>query len=94
MADVTKIDCQGSELDIIKGAIETSKYCKYLVLELQGIDHNKNSLKPQEVIDYLKSIGYLCIADKCSDDGADFDSCSLMQRSVNIIHNKIKCNII
>lgn len=35
--ELIKVDCQGAELDIIKGATEVLKHCKYLILELQEI---------------------------------------------------------
>ncbi len=75
MPDLIQIDCQVAELDIIKGASYVLKHCKYLILELQEIDYNKNAPKAQEVVDQLKSIGYLCLCHKFSDNGADYDSC-------------------
>ena len=71
--DLIKIDVQGSELDILKGATTTLKYCKYLIVELQEIDYNKNAPKADVVIEYLNSIGYICIAPKFSNNGADAD---------------------
>ena len=83
--DFIKIDSQGSELDIIKGASECLKHCKYLIVELQEIDYNKHSPKADQVIDYLKSIGYICISHKFSNNGGDFDSCF-----INAKMNQIK----
>ena len=71
--DLIKIDVQGAELDILKGATTTLKYCKYLIVELQEIDYNKNAPKADVVIEYLNSIGYICIAPKFSNNGADAD---------------------
>lgn len=83
--DLIKIDCQGCELDIIKGAQQTLKYCKYLIIEMQEIDYNKNAPKADEVIAYLKSIGYVCIAPKFSNNGADFDSCFVNTKLISNI---------
>ena len=47
-----KIDCQGSELDILKKATNLLKHSKYLVLELQEMDYNKGAPKAYEVVEY------------------------------------------
>ena len=84
--DSVKVDCQGAELDIIKGATNTLKYCKYLVIEMQEVDYNKHAPKADEVIEYLKSIGYICMAPKFSNNGPDYDSCFV---NTKIISNTI-----
>ena len=83
MPQLIKIDVQGAELDILKGATNVLKYCKYLILELQEIDYNKNAPKAPEVVEYLKSIGYLCIAHKFSNNVADYDSCFVNTRLIS-----------
>ena len=85
--DLLKIDVQGSELDIIKGPTETLKRCKYLIVELQDTDYNKNAPKADEAIEYLKSIGYICIAPKFSNNGPDADFCFM--NTTNKIYNNI-----
>ena len=74
MHQLMKLDVQGAELDVLKGATNVLKYCKYLILELQEMNYNKNCPKANEVVEYLKSIGYLEIAHKFSDNYADYDS--------------------
>ena len=39
--DLIKIDTEGSELNILKGANKTLKKTKYLILEIYSIDKNK-----------------------------------------------------
>ena len=56
--DLIKIDVQGSELDILKGATKVLKQCDNIILEMQYVDYNKGAPKAQEVIEYLKSIGF------------------------------------
>lgn len=71
--DILKIDSQGSELDIIKGAKKCLEHATYLICELQDVDYNINAPKSQEVIEYLKSINYICIAPKFSSNPSDAD---------------------
>lgn len=58
MPDLIKMDVQGAEMDILKGATETLKNCKYVILELQHVDYNKGAPKSNEVIEYMQSIGF------------------------------------
>jgi len=81
--DLIKMDTQGSELNIIKGATKVLEHCKYLILELQDIDYNKNSPKSHDVIEYLKTIGYICIAHKFSNNNADYDSCFINTKFIS-----------
>ena len=43
LPDLIKIDTQGSELDILNGSSEALKNIKYLIVELQHIQYNKNA---------------------------------------------------
>lgn len=57
--DLIKMDVQGCELDIIKGAVSTIKYCPNIILELQNKEYMKGAPMRDEVISYMKSIGYV-----------------------------------
>ena len=59
LPDLLKIDTQGSELDILKGAKETIKNCLLIYLECPIIDYNKNSPNLTEYINYLNLIGFI-----------------------------------
>ncbi len=73
LADLIKMDVQGAELDIIKGAPKCVEYAKDIILELQDVDYNKGAPKTNEVIQYMKSIGFLCVAKKFSQNIFDAD---------------------
>ena len=60
--DLIKMDVQGCELDIIKGAVNTIRYCPHIILELQNQEYMKGAPMRDEVIDYMKFIGYELIS--------------------------------
>lgn len=71
--DLIKMDVQGSELDVLKGAKETLASCKDLILELQRVEYNKGAPLREEVIDYLDSIGFDLVRGLFCDNGPDGD---------------------
>lgn len=58
MPDLIKMDVQGAELDVLKGAPEVLKHCNNIILEMQHVDYNKGAPKADEIIAYLESIGF------------------------------------
>ena len=71
--DLIKMDVQGAELDIIKGAPKCISQTKDIILELQTVDYNKGAPKAQEVIEYMSSIGFKCVTPKFSANRFDAD---------------------
>jgi FkbM family methyltransferase len=58
--DMIKMDVQGAELDVLKGAVETLSTVKHVILELQAVEYNKGAPLKDAVIDYMDSQGFDC----------------------------------
>lgn len=56
--DLVKIDVQGMEKEILEGAITTFKNTPDIILELQHEDYNMGAPNHEEVIAYMKTLGY------------------------------------
>jgi FkbM family methyltransferase len=71
--DLIKMDVQGSELDILRGAQETLKTCQHLILELQLVQYNIGAPLRGEVIEFLEKLGFYLLTPLFSDNGPDGD---------------------
>lgn len=60
LPDMIKMDVQGAELDVLKGAEETLKSAKHVILELQRVEYNKGAPLKDVVIEYMHSLGFDC----------------------------------
>jgi FkbM family methyltransferase len=56
--DLIKLDVQGAELDILKGASKCLENCKDLILECQHTEYNSGAPLVDTLINYLNSIGF------------------------------------
>jgi FkbM family methyltransferase len=56
--DFIKIDTQGSEVDIIKGGLNTVRKSKYLLCEVSLKECNEGAPLKKDVLDYLSSIHF------------------------------------
>ena len=70
--DFVKMDVQGAELDVLKGAVETLKDVKHVILELQVVEYNKGAPLKDEVIAYMDTQGFDCMG-IFSNNGPDGD---------------------
>ncbi len=56
--DLVKIDCQGAELDIIRGGQKTIKRTDWLLVEVPLVEYNEGAPKIEEVVDWIQSFGF------------------------------------
>jgi FkbM family methyltransferase len=56
--DFIKMDTQGSELDILRGAKKTADHAKYILIETSLVEYNENAPLQDEVFKYMNSIGF------------------------------------
>lgn len=58
LPDLMKIDVQGSELDVLRGATKCLSQCRDLFVECQLAEYNLGAPDAQQVIDYLSQLGF------------------------------------
>lgn len=73
LPELIKMDVQGAELDVLKGATYALSKCNDLILELQKVEYNKGAPLRDEVIAYLDSIGFSLVNGPFCDNGPDGD---------------------
>jgi len=73
LPDLIKMDVQGAEFDVLRGAQETLKSCKDLILELQHVEYNTGAPMREEVITYLDSIGFRLVTGMFAQGPGDGD---------------------
>lgn len=71
--DLIKIDVQGSERDVLKGAIETLKDTKHLIIEMQHEVYNLGAPLAHETTPYIESLGWELVAPLFCNNGPDGD---------------------
>lgn len=74
LPDLIKIDVQGAELDVLKGGMESIKHAKFLIVELQNKQYNRDAPLAHITIEWLESKGWELISKFC-DNGPDADYC-------------------
>jgi FkbM family methyltransferase len=60
LPDLIKMDVQGAELDVLKGASQVLQSVKHVILELQAVEYNKGAPLKDTVIAYMDTIGFDC----------------------------------
>jgi FkbM family methyltransferase len=56
--DIVKISCNGSELDIIKGGLETIKFCTYLIVKIQNYELFEGAPVADVIGPYILGLGF------------------------------------
>jgi FkbM family methyltransferase len=72
LPDLVKMDVQGAEMDIVRGAEGIIKHAQHVILELQKVEYNTGAPLHQEVIAYMDQLGFDCLG-IFSDNGPDGD---------------------
>ena len=73
LPDLIKIDVQGAELDVLKGASEILRHTKHLIVELQHVDYNRGALQFSESIPIIEKMGFKLITPLFASNGPDGD---------------------
>lgn len=73
--DMIKLDVQGCELDILRGATECLKTTRCLIVEMQHTRYNDGAPMEPETIAEIRSRGFELVGHRFSDNGSDADSC-------------------
>jgi len=64
--DLLKIDVQGCEVDILKGATEILQHVKHLIVELQHVEYNIGAQMCNDSIPIIESMGFELVTPKFS----------------------------
>jgi FkbM family methyltransferase len=72
LPDLVKMDVQGAELDVVRGAEHIVRHAQHVILELQQVEYNTGAPLKQQVIDYMDTLGFACQG-IFSDNGPDGD---------------------
>jgi FkbM family methyltransferase len=72
LPDLIKMDVQGAELDVLRGATQTLRSVNHVILELQSVEYNLGAPLNDVVIQYMAAQGFSCAGMFC-DNGFDGD---------------------
>ena len=71
--DLLKIDVQGCEIDILKGAKDILQNVEHLIVELQHVPYNIGAQLQDTSIPFIESLGFELITPRFSENTADAD---------------------
>jgi FkbM family methyltransferase len=91
-----KLDVQGAELDVLKGAIHTLKKCSAVLLEASLLNYNQGAPLFADIVAYMKEIGFV-VFDICEmrrkQDHTLFQVDLLFLREGSAVIKKVSFNI-
>lgn len=73
LPDLIKIDVQGSELDVLRGAGSILDSCQHLIVELQKTQYNQGAPLVTESLPAIEAMGFKCQTPLFCDNGPDGD---------------------
>jgi glycosyltransferase involved in cell wall biosynthesis len=74
LPDFVKIDVQGSEIDIIKGGVNTLSNVEKLIVELQHMEYNQGAMLCGDSVPIIeKTLNMKCVAPLFQNNGCDGD---------------------
>lgn len=71
--DLIKIDAQGSEIDILRGAQNVLKYTKHLIVELPYIKFNQGAPLDKEANEIITNMGFTAVTSPFSINALDIN---------------------
>jgi len=71
--DLLKIDVQGCEVDILRGATDILQNVEHLIVELQHVNYNIGAQLEDESIPFIESLGFELVTPRFSENVADAD---------------------
>lgn len=71
--DLVKIDVQGAEMDVLKGANSTLKETQHLIVEMQRVNYNDGAPKVDTTLPFIESLKFKCVTPLFCDNGPDGD---------------------
>jgi len=88
MPDLIKFDVQGAELDIIKGSLDIINRAKYLIVEIQNTQYNRNAPLLNETVNFLQMNGWELLTQKpFCDNGPDGDYCFKKKIKIGVFNS-------
>lgn len=79
--DFIKLDVQGSELDILRGAGDLLNTVEHIIIELQKVEYNKGAPRDEEVIAALDEMGFVIQA-KYFTSGPNDGDCHFIRKKI------------
>lgn len=85
LPDLIKIDVQGCEIDILKGASEILENVKHLIVELQHVEYNIGATLSHDSIPMIESMGFELVTPKFSTTHVDADYHFIKKRRIKSV---------
>ncbi len=71
--DLIKLDVQGAESDVLRGATKCLEHCTRLIVEIQREEYNEGAPLLGQTLPFVESLGFYCEAPLFCDNGPDGD---------------------